>query len=74
MSVLTNVKMTRDGPTVQLPNNETMSAKITRKTPLSSSLIPYAKKSHIFDGLHSVSLISLGKLYDDDCVAILNNN
>ena len=44
MSVLTDVKMTRDGPTFQLPNNETMSAKITRKMPLARSLIPYAKK------------------------------
>ena len=32
------------------------------------------KKAHIFDGLHSASLISLGQLCDDDCVTILDKN
>ena len=32
------------------------------------------KKAHIFDGLHSASLISLGKLWDDDYISILENN
>ena len=40
--------------------------------PLSSSLIPHAKKAHIFDRLHSASLISLCKLFDDDCINILD--
>ena len=30
--------------------------------------------SHIFDGLHSALLISLGQLCDDDCIAILYKN
>ena len=29
---------------------------------------------HIFDGLHSDSLISLGQLCDDECVAIFDKN
>ena len=28
----------------------------------------------MFDGLHSASLISLGQLCDDDCIAILDKN
>ena len=51
-----------------------MSATRTGDIPLASSLSAHAKKSHIFDGLHSASLISFGQLYDDDCVAILYKN
>ena len=32
------------------------------------------QKRHIFDGLQSASLISLGQLCDDECVAILDKN
>ena len=42
--------------------------------PLASSLSAHAKKAHIFYGLHSASLISLGQLCDDDCVNILDKN
>ena len=74
MTVLTNVQNTRDGPTVQFPKNETMSTTRTGTIPLKRSLTDRKKKSHIFDGLHSASLISLGHLCDDDCVAILDKN
>ena len=67
-------KNTRDGPKVQLPNNDTMSASRTGNIPLGISLRSHAKKAHIFDGLHSASLISLGQLCDDECVAILDKN
>ena len=70
MTVLTNVKNTRNGPTFQLPNNETMSATKTGNIPLASSLSAHAKRAHIFDGLHSALLISLVQLCDDDCVTI----
>ena len=74
MTLLTNLKNTRDGPTFQFPNNETMSMTRTGNTPTASSLSARAKKAHIFDGLHSASLISLVQLCDDDCVAILDQN
>ena len=74
MSVLTNEKNTIYGPTVQLPNNEAMIATRTGNIPLSSSIRAHAKKAHIFDGLHSASLISLVQLCDDECVAILDKN
>ena len=32
------------------------------------------KKAHIFDGLHSDFIISLGKICDNDCTAILDKN
>ena len=74
MTLITNVKNTRDGPTVQLPNKDTMSATRTVNTPLASSLSSHAKKAHIFDRLHSASLISLCQLCDDYCVEILDKN
>ena len=74
MKALTKVKNTRDGPKFQLPNNDTMSTTRTGIIPLEISLSAHEKKVHIFDGLHSASLISLGKLCDYDCVAILDQN
>ena len=51
-----------------------MSATIKGNNPLAISLNPNTKKAHIFNGLHSASLISLCQLCDDDCVSILDNN
>ena len=72
--VLTDLKDTRDGSTVQLPNNETMNKKKTGSMPLSGSLITHAKRAHIFDRLQSALIISLGQLCDDDCIFILEKN
>ena len=43
MLVITNLKDTRDGPTVKLPNNATMNAKKTGSIPLSISLRNHAR-------------------------------
>ena len=43
-----------------------MSATRTGTIPLANSLSAHSKKAHVFDGLYSVSLISLGQLCDDD--------
>ena len=74
ISLLTNVKNTRDVLTVQLPNNNKMSAKRIGNTPLARSLSNHTKKAHIFDGLHSSSLIYLGQLCDYGCISILDKN
>ena len=74
MLVLTNLKDTRDGPIFQLPNNATIDATKTGSIPLSRSLSTHAKKAHVFDGLQSASLISLGQLCDNGCIEKLDNN
>ena len=74
MSVLTNGKDTWDGPTVQFLDNNKVSTTRTWRISLERSLSAHAKKVHIFDGLHSDLLISLGQLCDYDCIAILDNN
>ena len=74
MLVLLDLKDTPDGPTFQSPNNATINAKKTGSIPLSGSLSTHAKKSHVFDGQHSASLVSLGQLCYDDCISILDKN
>ena len=39
--------------------------------PLTKELSTQAKVGHIFDGLQSGSLISIGQLCNDDCIALL---
>ena len=51
-----------------------MNAKKTGSIPLSTSLSTHAKKAHIFDEIHSASLIYLIQLCDNDCIAILDKN
>ena len=51
-----------------------MSATRTGNIPLEIGLSDHAKKAHISDRLQSASLITLGQLFDDDCVAILDKN
>ena len=62
------------GPTVQLPNNYTISATHTGQIPFSSILYQQVSISHIFDELYSASIISLVNLCDGDCIAILDKN
>ena len=71
---LTDKKETYIGPKLQLPNKATMNLKNTENIPLSGNLILHAKKTHIFDRIHSASPISLVQLCNDDCIIILDNN
>ena len=59
------------GPTVLLPNNDSMTSTESGILPLSGHLNAAAKKAHIFSDLHSASLISLGQLCDDNCTIVL---
>ena len=74
ISVVTNVNNVRDGPTVQLPHNEIVKATRTGNLPLAISLNTRAKNKHLFDGLQCASLISIGQLQNDYCIAILDQN
>ena len=73
MLVLTNLKDTRDGTIVQLPNNATINETKKGSIPL-SGIINTHEKGNLFYGLHSASLIYLFQLCDDDCIVILNKN
>ena len=71
--VLTDINNTHNGPKAHLPNNATMSTTKTGNIPLSGNINLHAKR-HIFDGLHSDSLISLVQLCDDKLFSIFDNN
>ena len=66
----TNVKRTTNGPRVQMPNNEHIRGTHSMNLQLHPSLSRTAQKAHSFDHLKSGSLLSIGQLCDDDCVAI----
>ena len=60
------------GPTVKLP--DCSSIQVTHKgiLLLSQSLSTVSKTAHILDGITNSSLISIGQLCDDNCIAVLD--
>ena len=64
-------KSTSPGPTVLLPNNQTMTTSQQGILSLSSKLSPQAQTAYVLPKLHT-SLISLGQLADDNCTILLN--
>ena len=69
---LSNVKATPFGPTVVLPNSTDIQATHSGQLPFHPSLSDKAKRAHVLDGITNSSLVSLGQLCDDDCIAILD--
>ena len=59
---------------MKLPNNATMNATNTGNIPLAGIISIHEKKAHMFDGLHSASLIYLGQLCDNEFSYILDKN
>ena len=55
------------GPTVHLPNLETITSTAAGLLPLTTTISSQAKLADLFDDLHSTSLVSLGQLCDDGC-------
>ena len=70
--VLKNVQHDNNGPTLLLPNLQTITA--NKKGFLPLNLSRKATKTNIFDekDLKNASLISLGQLCDDDCSVFLD--
>ena len=71
-SALSNVHATPFGPTVMLPNSTHIQATHSGQLPFHASISDRAKKAHLLEGITNSSLISIGQLCDDDCVAILD--
>ena len=67
--ILQNI-LHRIGPTVFLPNNNSITSNASGKLPL-SNLSEDSKKAHILPGLKNSSLLSLGQLCDDGCIVHL---
>jgi hypothetical protein len=68
----TNVSPTTDGPSVQVANGQNIETTKRATVPLAKELSDQAKVGHIFTGLTSGSLLSIGQLCEDDCVALFS--
>ena len=69
--VIQNCTKTQVGPTVSLPDGTAMQATKTGNLELSPLLSKKATAVHVFNGIQNSSLLSIGQLCDDDCVAVL---
>jgi hypothetical protein len=65
-----NITPTNEGPFVQVANGQSIETTKQATVPLAKESSSTAKVGHIFDGLKSGSLLSIGQLCDNDCVAL----
>jgi hypothetical protein len=65
-----NIEPTAEGLSVQVANSQNIEATKRATVPLAKELSSKAKVGHIFDGLKLGSLLSIGQLCDDNCVAL----
>ena len=63
----TDITTDPHGPEVTLPNATTIRASKRAQLPISSQLSADAQRGHILPGLKSTSLVSVGRICDDDC-------
>ena len=61
------------GTEVAVANGETIAPEFQSNLPLTETLSPRAQKAYLFEDIKNGSLISLGKLCDDDCIVIFPN-
>jgi hypothetical protein len=67
-----DVQDTTSGPSVQVANGNNIETTRRATIPLAKELSIKATTGHIFEDLKSGSLISIGQLCDDDCVALFS--
>ena len=60
------------GPSVLLPNGDTIAASSKGLLPISSTLSTQARTAMILPGLNSASFLSISQLCDDGCNIYLN--
>ncbi len=70
----TNMPHTDAGPSAQVANGANVETTKRATMPLANELSSTAQEDHIFDDLKSGSLISIGQLCDDDCVALFTKH
>ena len=59
-----------DGPKVKVANGGTIAPSLQTTCGLAPELTPKAQCAFIFDSLKTGSLVSIGHLCDDDCIAL----
>ena len=71
-NALENLEKISNGPKARLPNDAEIQAHKKGLLPLPKVLSATARSAHAFRGLTNASLISIGKLCDDGCVAVFD--
>ena len=74
VSFLTKVNSLQHGPIAKLPNNNTIQAKRQGLLPFSKHLSTAATSALVFPDLKNSSLLSIGQLCDDNCLAIFGKH
>jgi hypothetical protein len=69
-----DIRPTNTGPLVQVVDGNSVSTHKRATIPLANELSTQAKQGHIFEHPRSGSLISIGQLCDDDCIALLTKH
>ena len=71
--ILKNTEKIIHGPRVNLPNGTILQAHLRGNIPMSeNNLSETARRAHVFNGLNNASLISIGRLCDDNCIAVFD--
>ena len=65
-----HVSHTTTGPIVQVANGNIIKPAFSATLQLSDKISSKAQSAHVFNNITTGSLISMGQLYDYDCVAI----
>ena len=73
-STLQNVKTLNAGPKVYQTNNESLQASHNGMLPLNNYLSNTAKEAYVFPTVTTKSLVSVGQLCDDNCIAVFDKN
>ena len=61
-----------NGPQVQIPNGANMRTIESGLLPLHTILSDKARTGNVIDGLNNASLLSIGQLCDDNCIAVFD--
>ena len=72
MHILSNIENTKHGPQVNLPDGSTMNTVGKGVLPLNAFLSKIAQTGNILEGLSNSSLLSIGQLCDDNCIAVFS--
>ena len=71
-NILQERKNITNGPKVQIPNGASMKTIESGILPLHKILSDKAQTGNVIDGLNNASLLSIGQLCDDDCIAVFD--
>ena len=71
-AILQNCQKVINGPKVLVPNGTNMRTIETGYLPLHKLLSTHAKNANILEGLSNALLLSIGKLCDDNCIAVFD--